>query len=93
MSRESGDQALGDGGEPAATWPEAFSPYLSPSVTAPISRPQDTPQDTPQERTRPPREDLSRGLPPENAAGPRPIRRAALRGHVARRHLGPVGPE
>jgi hypothetical protein len=87
--RESGGPGLGDGGEPTAAWPEAFSPCLSPFLTASRSRPLTGSRDHARSQ---------RGARPESPHAareliPHPVTRTALRGHVALRHLPPRDPE
>jgi hypothetical protein len=81
--RESGGHGIGDGDKPAA-WPDAFSPHLSPPVTAPRAS---------RDRARSPRGDLPERSHAQSDSVVHPVRRAALRGHVALRHLPPRDPE
>jgi hypothetical protein len=82
--RESGDHGASDGGEPAAAWPEAFSPHLSPPLTTAPASP---------DRARSARGDLPESSRAETEPVAHPVRRAVLRGHVALRHLPPRDPE
>jgi hypothetical protein len=89
MNRQIGDHGPGDGSEPTAGWPDAFSPFSSPVATASGSRPHAISRNHPPS-SRGDRHESSRA---DSAPAPHPVRRAALRGHVALRHLPPRDPE